>query len=50
MKPLAKRYVLLYVGLFLLYVAGNAQERPERWTLRACLDYAMEHNIHTRRI
>ena len=49
MKPLAKRYVLLYVGLFLLYVAGNAQERPERWTLRACLDYAMEHNIQVRK-
>ena len=49
MKPLAKRYVLLYVGLFLLCVAGNAQERPERWTLRACLDYAMEHNIQVRK-
>ena len=27
----------------------KAQEQPTRWTLRACLDYALEHNIQVKK-
>lgn len=45
-----KQYSLLFAGLFFL-VAGSitAQEQPVRWTLRACLDYALEHNIQVKK-
>ena len=40
-----KQYALLFACLFFLCVGSKAQEQPTRWTLRACLDYALEHNI-----
>lgn len=45
-----KQYSLLFAGLFFL-AAGSitAQEQPVRWTLRACLDYALEHNIQVKK-
>lgn len=42
-------YAALFACLFFLGFEVNAQEQPTRWTLRACLDYAMEHNIQVRK-
>ena len=42
-------YAALFACLFFLGFEANAQEQPTRWTLRACLDYAMEHNIQVRK-
>lgn len=44
-----KQYALLFVCLFFLCVGSKAQEQPTRWTLRACLDYALEHNIQVKK-
>ena len=44
-----KRYALLSACLFFLCVGSRAQEQPARWTLRACLDYALEHNIQIKK-
>lgn len=44
-----KRYLLLFVGLLILGVEARAQEQPTQWTLRACLDYALEHNIQVKK-
>lgn len=40
---------LLLVSLLLLPVRMKAQEKPEQWTLRACLDYALTHNIQVKK-
>ena len=37
-----KQYALLFACLFFLCVGSKAQEQPTRWTLRACLDYALD--------
>lgn len=44
-----KRYLLLFACLLILGVRAQAQEQPTRWTLRACLDYALEHNIQVKK-
>lgn len=44
-----KRYLLLFACLLILGVGAQAQEQPTRWTLRACLDYALEHNIQVKK-
>ena len=44
-----KQYALLFACLFFLCVGSKAQEQPTRWTLRACLDYALEHNIQVKK-
>lgn len=45
-----KRYYSICCFFFLLLpLAMNAQNKPEKWTLKACLDYAMEHNIQVKK-
>ena len=44
-----KQYALLFACLFFLCLGSKAQEQPTRWTLRACLDYALEHNIQVKK-
>lgn len=45
-----KRYSLLFACLFFFAAGSRAQEQlPTRWTLRACLDYALEHNIQVKK-
>lgn len=44
-----KQYALLFACLFFLCVGSKAQEQPTRWTLRTCLDYALEHNIQVKK-
>lgn len=45
-----KRHLLTYTCLFLLATGViRAQERPSSWTLRDCLDYALEHNIEVKK-
>ena len=44
-----KQYALLFACLFFLCVGSKAQEQPTRWTLRACLEYALEHNIQVKK-
>ena len=45
-----KRYYSIF-GFFFLFLplVLNAQETPEKWTLKACLDYALEHNIQVKK-
>lgn len=45
-----KRYYLIFcLFLSVLPAALSAQEISEKWTLKACLDYALEHNIQIRK-
>jgi len=44
-----RRYSLLAIVWFIFFSMTQAQERPEKWTLRACLDYALEHNIQVKK-
>lgn len=45
-----KRYYSIFgFLLFFLPLVLNAQETPEKWTLKACLDYALEHNIQVKK-
>lgn len=45
-----KRYYSIFGFLFLfLPLVLKAQETPEKWTLKACLDYALEHNIQVKK-
>lgn len=44
-----KRYSILFACLLILSVGVQAQDQPVRWTLRACLDYALEHNIQVKK-
>lgn len=38
--------MILFISLLLISIGGKAQER---WSLRRCIDYAIEHNINIRR-
>ncbi|MBR6538664.1 MAG: TolC family protein [Bacteroides sp.] len=40
------RQTILFISLLLISIGGKAQER---WSLRRCIDYAIEHNINIRR-
>ena len=40
------KQVILFISLLLISIGGKAQER---WSLRRCIDYAIEHNINIRR-
>lgn len=40
------KQTILFIALLLMSVSGRAQER---WSLRRCIDYAIEHNINIRR-
>ena len=42
---------ILYVlfSLILIPIGMKAQDKPTKWTLRACLDYALEHNIQVKK-
>lgn len=44
-----KRYSILFACLLIFSVGVRAQDEPVRWTLRACLDYALEHNIQVKK-
>lgn len=44
-----KQYSLLFACLFFFAAGIRAQEQPTQWTLRACLDYALEHNIQVKK-
>lgn len=50
-ESIMKQISLIILSCLLLLPAGmNAQENmPEQWTLRDCIDYALEHNITIRR-
>lgn len=40
------KQAILFISLLLISISGKAQER---WSLRRCIDYAIEHNINIRR-
>lgn len=40
------KQAILFISLLLISIGGKAQER---WNLRRCIDYAIEHNINIRR-
>ena len=40
------KQTMLIIALLLISISGQAQER---WSLRRCIDYAIEHNINIRR-
>lgn len=40
------KQAILFISLLLISIGGKAQER---WSLRRCIDYAIEHNINVRR-
>ena len=44
-----KHSFLIGIALFIFGLGIRAQEKPARWTLRACLDYALEHNIQLKK-
>ncbi|MDD3062290.1 MAG: TolC family protein [Massilibacteroides sp.] len=44
-----KVFFILSIFLLLFPFFSNAQEKPEKWTLNACLDYALEHNIQVKK-
>lgn len=44
-----KRFSFLFACLFLFGWAVKAQELPARWTLKACLDYALANNIQVKK-
>ncbi|MDR1556650.1 MAG: TolC family protein [Tannerellaceae bacterium] len=45
-----KQHLFLVPAIILLFSGGTgAQEKPEQWTLRNCLDYALEHNIQLKK-
>lgn len=45
-----RRYCFIFCFFFLLLpLVAYAQEKPGKWTLKACLDYALEHNIQIRK-
>ena len=44
-----KRFSFLFACLFLFGWAVKAQELPTRWTLKACLDYALANNIQVKK-
>lgn len=45
-----KQVYLFTLSLLLLLPGGmKAQDTPKLWTLRACLDYALEHNIQVKK-
>lgn len=48
-EGIMKRYSILFACLFVLGVGMRAQDQPTRWTLRACLDYALAHNIQVKK-
>lgn len=39
----------IFLLLLLFPLLLNAQEKPEKWTLNACLNYALEHNIQVKK-
>ena len=44
------KQIILILGLICFSASClNAQERPERWTLRSCLDYALANNIQVKK-
>jgi len=44
-----KNFVLIIIASILFPVGIIAQDRPLRWTLQDCLDYAMKHNIQVKK-
>jgi outer membrane protein len=45
-----KRHLFLLLTIALLFPGRvGAQEKPEKWSLRNCLDYALEHNIQLKK-
>lgn len=45
-----RKYSIICCLFFLaLPLMVNAQDKPEKWTLKACLDYALEHNIQVKK-
>ncbi|MDD4514675.1 TolC family protein [Massilibacteroides sp.] len=45
-----KRYYFIFCFFLLLFpLSMIAQEKPQTWTLKTCLDYALEHNIQVKK-
>ncbi len=45
-----KQYMLILLSLLISVPFGTqAQEKPTQWTLKGCLDYALEHNIQVKK-
>lgn len=44
-----KQYSFLLACLFFLSTGMKAQDQPDKWTLRDCLNYALEHNIQVKK-
>ena len=42
-------YLIIFSSLLLLSGGMKAQDTPKLWTLRDCLDYALEHNIQVKK-
>ena len=42
-------YLIILSSLLLLPGGMKAQDAPKQWTLRDCLDYALEHNIQVKK-
>lgn len=50
MNSIMRTIALIFFSILLLLpLATKAQELPEAWTLRDCLDYALEHNIQVKK-
>lgn len=44
-----KQSILICIVLLFFGKGVKAQEQPTQWTLRACLEYALEHNIQVKK-
>lgn len=44
-----KTKLLIIIGIACLSCGASAEEKPERWTLQDCLNYALEHNIQVKK-
>lgn len=43
-----KRYIAIIIGVGAGLCSAHAQAQPQAWTLRQCVDHAIEHNISVR--
>lgn len=44
-----KSFTIIFMSLLLLSAGMNAQDLSGKWTLRDCLNYALEHNIQVKK-
>ncbi|RHJ92149.1 TolC family protein [Parabacteroides bouchesdurhonensis] len=44
-----KSFTIIFMSLLLLSTGMNAQDLSGKWTLRDCLNYALEHNIQVKK-